>query len=192
MIHLTLIVERVNAEHRHINMGILHSCILPVNQANHLFAIFLRKQEIIRHRINMGQDFFPGMCINIRFQRQNIRLCSFVVFIYRRCTVPQCFIELHLTENIKLMIHFQLHLMEAAQPFHALFDIFVVQRVTYSGSFHKCCDFIAIFRVDVCNIIADMLSVNGLINCGFLTAVYQLVGSLSRNTHDIFLSFTSK
>jgi hypothetical protein len=53
--------------------------------------------------------------------------------------------------------------MEASQPFHALFDIFVIRWITYSGSFQKLCDFIAIFRVDIRNIITNVLSINRLV-----------------------------
>ena len=54
--------------------------------------------------------------------------------------------------------------LRARQPLHTLFNIFVVQWITYSSAFQKFCDFIAIFRIDISNIIADVLSINSLIN----------------------------
>ena len=64
----TFIVKRINTEHRHINVWILHPRILPVNQSNFFFSIFLHKQEIIRHCINMCQNLFRHMCFNIGSQ----------------------------------------------------------------------------------------------------------------------------
>ena len=78
------------------------------------------------------------------------------------------------------------------QPLHTLLNIFVVQWIAYSCAFQELCDFIAIFWIDICNIIANMLPVNSLINCRLLTTVNKLVSSFARNTHDIFLSFTGK
>ena len=56
-IYLTFIVKRINTEHCNVHMRILHSCILPVNQSDFFLTIFLHKQEIIWHRINMCQNF---------------------------------------------------------------------------------------------------------------------------------------
>ena len=140
----------------------------------------------------MCQDFFSSMRINIRLQRQNICFCFFIILINRRHPLPQCFIELHLAENIKLVIYFQFQVMERMQSFHTLLNIFVVQWVAYSCAFQKFRDFITVFRIDIRNIIANMLSINSLINCRFLTTINKLVSPLSRNTHDIFLSFAGK
>ena len=55
-----------------------------------------------------------------------------IVRILFMSAAPQCFIELHLAENIKLVIYFQFQVMERMQSFHTLLNIFVVQWVAYS------------------------------------------------------------
>ena len=173
-------------------MGILHTRILPVDQTNFLFSIFLDKQEVIRYCVNMRQNLLTSVSINIRLQRPDIRLGFLIVLVNRRHSIPQRFVELHLPENIKLMRNFQLHRMEITQTAHALLDIFIVGRVAYPGALQKLCDLIAVLRVNIGDIITDVFISNGMIYRCFLTAVDKLVCALSWNAHNVLFVLTGK
>ena len=173
-------------------MRVLHTCILPVNQTNLLFSICLDKQKVIRYCVNMRQNLFACVCINIRLQRPDIRLSFLIVLVNRRSTIPQCFVELHLSENIKLMRNFQLHRMEVTQTAHALLDIFIIGGVAYPGALQKLCNLIAILRINIGDIITDVFISNGMIYRCFLTAIDKLICALSRNTHNVLFVLTGK
>ena len=173
-------------------MRVLHTCILPVDQTNFLFSISLDKQEVIRYCVNMRQNLFARVCINIRLQRPNIRLGFLIVLVNRRRAIPQRFVELHLPENIKFMRHFQLQCMKITQTAHALLDILIVGRVAYPGTLQKFCDLIAVIRVNIGNIVTDVFISDGMIHCRFLTAVDKLVCALSWNAHNVLFVLTGK
>ena len=173
-------------------MGILHTRILPVDQTNFLFSIFLNKQEIIRHCVNMRQNLLIRVGINIGLQRPDIRLGFLIILVDRRSAIPQGFVELHLPENIKFVLHLQLQRMEVTQTAHALLDILVVSGVAYPGTLQKFCDLIAVLRVNIGDIVTDVFISDGMIHSRFLTAIDKLVCTLARNTHNVLFALTSE
>ena len=82
--------------------------------------------------------------------------------------------------------------MKITQTAHALLDIFIIGGVAYPGTLQKLCDFIAILRVNIGDIITDVFISNGMIYRCFLTAIDELVCTLSRNTHNVLFVLTSE
>ncbi len=163
MINLTFIEANIyrTSPHPHEDLAFLHipsqsieflPCPLSPQTENYL-ALHQYGSGLFLQHVHQYKVLVPEHCF-----------CFFIILINRRYSLPQRFIELHLSKNIKLVIYFQFQVMERMQPLHTLLNIFVVQWIAYSSTFQKFCDFVAIFRIDISNIIADMLSINSLIN----------------------------
>ena len=82
--------------------------------------------------------------------------------------------------------------METSQTLHALFDIFVTERVANPRTLQKFGDLVAVIRVDIGNVIADVPRADDVLDSRLLSAVDQLVGSLAGDAHDIFFIFAGK
>ena len=140
----------------------------------------------------MRQNLLTCMSINIRLQRPDIRFGFLIILVDRRSAIPQAFVELHLPENIKFMRHLQLQRMEATQTVHALLDILIVGRVAYPGTLQKFCNLIAVLWVNIGDIVTDVFISDGMIHCCFLTAIDELIRTLSRNAHNVLFVLTGK
>ena len=90
------------------------------------------------------------------------------------------------------MLHLQFHLMKPSQALHAFFHVPGTVRITDSRTFQKFRDLVSILRIDICNVIAYFLSVDGLINCCFFPPVNQLFRSLTGDAHNVFFPLGCK
>ena len=83
MIAMCFVIKTVDAEHGYIYMGILHSAIFPVSKLQSFCAIlFLVKQKIIRHCINMGKAPLLSGLFNVVFQGKDMLLRCFIIMEY--------------------------------------------------------------------------------------------------------------
>ena len=85
------------------------------------------------------------------------------------------------------MVHFQIKGMELSHFFHACLQVIRIISITDSGVFQELSNLVTIFRVDVGDVIADPSALNYLVDLCFFPSVYELVRTLTRNTHDVFL-----
>ena len=82
--------------------------------------------------------------------------------------------------------------MKLPQFLHAFLKIFFLFCIADPCTVEIFCDFIAVLRVNIGNLITDPAAGDRLIYSGFLPAVDQLIGSLSRNSHNVFFIFTGE
>ena len=82
--------------------------------------------------------------------------------------------------------------MKLPQFLHAFLKIFLIFCIADPRTFEIFCDFVAVLRVNIGNLITDPAAGDRLIYSGFLPAVDQLIGSLSRNSHNVFFIFTGE
>ena len=82
--------------------------------------------------------------------------------------------------------------MKLPQFLHAFLKIFFLFCIADPRTVEIFCDFIAVLRINIGNLIADLPSGDHLIYSGFLPAVDQLICSLSRDTHNVFFIFAGE
>ena len=166
-------------------MCILHARIFPVNQTDFRSTVFLHKQKIIRHRINMRQRPHLRLCFQISLKLQHMRFRRAVIPINRRFPLPQTFIVCDLFKQRKRMLHIQMLLMEGAELFHTGLHILRLFRIADTRAFQIFRNLIAVFRIDRHDFIADALSVQRPIYRRLLPAVDQKTRTFPRNSHNI-------
>ena len=166
-------------------MCILHARIFPVNQTNFRSAVFLHKQKIVRHRINMRQRPHLRLRFQISLKFQHMRFRRAVIPINRRFSLPQTFIVCDLAKQRKRMLHIQMLLMEGAELFHTGLHILRLFRIADTRALQIFRNLIAVFRIDRHDFIADALSVQCPIYRRLLPAVDQKTRAFPRNSHNI-------
>ena len=166
-------------------MCILHARIFPVNQTDFRSTVFLHKQKIVRHRINMRQRPHLRLCFQISLKLQHMRFRRAVIPINRRFPLPQTFIVCDLFKQRKRMLHIQMLLMEGAELFHTGLHILRLFRIADTRAFQIFRNLIAVFRIDRHDFIADSLSVQRPIYRRLLPAVDQKTRTFPRNPHNI-------
>ena len=82
--------------------------------------------------------------------------------------------------------------MKLPQFLHAFLKIFFLFCIADPRTVEIFCDFIAVLRINIGNLIADLPSGDRLIDGCFLAAVDQLICSLSRDTHNVFFIFAGE
>ncbi len=174
-------------------MGILHACVLPIDEANLLAAVIpFHKKEIIRHGVDVRQHPLLHMCVNVSPEGENIFLGLPVVLINGGRTVPERLIKLDLPKDIKRMGHGEAQLMKFAQPLHAPAYILGLFRVAHPGIGEIFRNFIAVVGADVGDVIADVFLPDCLVYGGLVAAIHQLSCTLSGDAHDVALTLAGK
>ena len=186
------VIHRINTEHRQIHMRILHARIFPVNQTNFRSAVFLHKQKIVRHRINMRQRPHLRLRFQISLKFQHMRFRRAVIPINRRFSLPQTFIVCDLAKQRKRMLHTQMLLMEGTELFHTGLHILRLFRIADTRALQIFRNLIAVFRIDRHDFIADALSVQRPIYCRLLPAVDQKTRTFPRNPHNVPFAATAE
>ena len=82
--------------------------------------------------------------------------------------------------------------MKLTESIHTFLHIILIIWITNSCVVKKFCDLITIFRINIFNVITEMLILDNMINLCFFTSVNQLIGSFTGNTHNVFKTSTFK
>ena len=142
-------------------MCILHARIFPVNQTNFRSAVFLHKQKIVRHRINMRQRPHLRLRFQISLKFQHMRFRRAVIPINRRFSLPQTFIVCDLVKQRNVCSTLRCSSWKERSFFHT--GLACIPQ-GFSGSQTRAPSryfviLIAVFRIDRHDFIADALSV---------------------------------
>ena len=99
---------RIDNKHCNVQMRILHSCILPVDEPDLLCTIcVVHKQEVIRNRVNMTKLEALRLFVDESLQTENRPFRFIVIRINGRFAFPKALVKIQTLPQIKAVRNMQ-------------------------------------------------------------------------------------
>ena len=186
MVQLLFVVVRINRAHGHVDHGVAHPSVLPVQQ---LYLPIFQKKVIVHVGVDVGQAFLPAHAVQTVHQPVH-PLPHLLIVLEENAAVAfaQFLVKCNALADIKIVPDPDATSMQLSQHFHALFQVSPVFGGGVARALVKVRDLISGLRVQIQQMLRDPQGRYRVVDLFLLDAVDQQLGSRPRDPADTLLA----